>query len=83
MCWNWLSAANLSTAIVMAPSPFTDPDINESPTCLFTGFDSPVNEASSNNDCPDSTVPSTGTTSPGLTTKTSFTFTFSTGSSTS
>ena len=57
----------LSARMTSEPVPFTVPPISRSPDCFATGMDSPVTIDSSTALPPSSTVPSTGTPSPGRT----------------
>ncbi len=54
-------------SITSAPVPFTVPPVTLAPPSFSTGAGSPVNIASSTEDRPSTTTPSTGTASPGRT----------------
>ena len=83
ICCSTVSAPTLEARNTMAPLVLSVPAMMASPGRLATGMLSPVSIDWSNSEVPSSTVPSTGTRSPGRTTTRSPCTTCSTGTSTS
>jgi len=67
ICARALSAPTCLASIINVPCWLMEPPITSEPGFLLTGIDSPVIRDSSHIDCPSSTLPSTGTFSPGTT----------------
>ncbi len=78
-----VSPPTRSARMTRLPFAFWVPPMRRSPACFETGSDSPVSSDSSRLECPSSTMPSTGTLSPGRTRSRSPAWTWSSGISSS